>query len=130
MLQVICSQRDRFRQRLREAEEDLRQVQEKNKALAAELEKSKADNVKLYEKIRYIQDYTKDWPPSRGLKKRADDVESGFGSDIESKYKKIYEDDINPFTAFSKKVFVPCYPVTFILNDGTSKFVHALPCIP
>jgi len=34
---------------------------------------------------------------------RVDDVESGFSSDIESKYKKIYEDDINPFAAFSKK---------------------------
>ncbi|KAH9318263.1 hypothetical protein KI387_020032, partial [Taxus chinensis] len=102
MLQVICSQRDRFRQRLREAEEDLRQVQEKLKALEAELERSKVDNVKLYEKIRYIQDYTRDLPISRA-KKRADDLESGFSSDIESKYKKIYEDDINPFAAFSKK---------------------------
>lgn len=35
---------------------------------------------------------------------RADDVESGFSSDIESKYKKIYEDDINSFAVFSKKV--------------------------
>uniref|UniRef100_A0A0D6R1V9 CASP C-terminal domain-containing protein n=1 Tax=Araucaria cunninghamii TaxID=56994 RepID=A0A0D6R1V9_ARACU len=103
MLQVICSQRDRFRQRLREAEEDLRKAREKINALEADLEKCKADNVKLYEKIRYIQDYTKDWPVSRGLKKRADDIESGFSSDVESKYKKIYEDDINPFAAFSKK---------------------------
>lgn len=103
MLQVICSQRDRFRQRLRETEEELRHFQDKNKALAAELEKSKADNVKLYEKIRYIQDYTQDRVFSRGLKKRGDDVETGFGSDVETKYKKIYEEDINPFTAFSKK---------------------------
>eukprot|EP00252_Welwitschia_mirabilis_P002877 TRINITY_DN12898_c0_g1_i1.p1 TRINITY_DN12898_c0_g1~~TRINITY_DN12898_c0_g1_i1.p1 ORF type:complete len:699 (+),score=193.82 TRINITY_DN12898_c0_g1_i1:213-2309(+) len=103
MLQVIISQRDRFRQRLRETEEDLRQAQEKNKTLVAELERCREDNVKLYEKIRYIQDYTKDWPISRGQRKRADDIESGFGSDIESKYKKIYEDDINPFAAFSKK---------------------------
>lgn len=34
-----------------------------------------------------------------------DDLESGFSSDVESKYKKIYEDDINPFAAFSKKVY-------------------------
>jgi len=33
-----------------------------------------------------------------------EDLESGFSSDVESKYKKIYEDDINPFAAFSKKV--------------------------
>lgn len=35
----------------------------------------------------------------------SEDVESGFSSDVESKYKKMYEDDINPFAAFSKKVF-------------------------
>ena len=33
-----------------------------------------------------------------------EDLESGFTSDVESRYKKIYEDDINPFAAFSKKV--------------------------
>lgn len=36
----------------------------------------------------------------------SEDLESGFSSDVESKYKKIYEDDINPFAAFSKKVFI------------------------
>lgn len=36
----------------------------------------------------------------------AEDLESGFTSDVESKYKKIYEDDINPFAAFSKKVAI------------------------
>jgi homeobox protein cut-like len=35
---------------------------------------------------------------------RGEDLETGFGSDVESKYKKIYEEDINPFVAFSKKV--------------------------
>jgi homeobox protein cut-like len=33
----------------------------------------------------------------------AEDIESG-SSDVETKYKKMYEDDINPFAAFSKKV--------------------------
>eukprot|EP00249_Psilotum_nudum_P010732 c22726_g1_i1 orf=256-2385(+) len=103
MLRVICSQRDRFRQRLRETEEELRQVIEKNKSLESELERSKEDNVKLYEKIRYVQDYTQDRPVTRGQKRRGDDLEAGFGSDVETKYKKIYEDDINPFTAFSRK---------------------------
>jgi homeobox protein cut-like len=101
--------------------------------LAADLEKTKADNVKLYGKIRYVQDYNLEKVVSRGSKKvphcisifisislfcflcsillmlydhfqHAEDLESGFASDVESKYKKIYEDDINPFAAFSKKV--------------------------
>lgn len=40
-----------------------------------------------------------------GVFQQAEDLESGFSSDVESKYKKIYEDDINPFAAFSKKVW-------------------------
>lgn len=39
------------------------------------------------------------------LLQHAEDLESGSMSDVESKYKKIYEDDINPFAAFSRKVF-------------------------
>ncbi|GLU13339.1 hypothetical protein SLE2022_299770 [Rubroshorea leprosula] len=103
MLKVICNQRDRFRARLRETEEEIRQLMEKIGVLTAELEKTKADNVKLYGKIRYVQDYNQEKVVSRGSKKYAEDLESGFTSDVESKYKKIYEDDINPFAAFSKK---------------------------
>ncbi|CAH9147145.1 unnamed protein product [Cuscuta epithymum] len=103
MFKVICNQRDRFRARLQETEEEIRKLKEKIGVLTAELEKTKADNVKLYEKIRYVQDYNAERVISRGSKKYAEDVESGFGSDVESKYKKMYEDDINPFAAFSKK---------------------------
>ncbi|XP_010551156.1 PREDICTED: protein CASP [Tarenaya hassleriana] len=103
MLKVICSQRDRFRARLRETEEELRHLKEKIGLLTDELEKTKADNVKLYGKIRYVQDYNHEKVVSRGSKKLVEDLESGFSSDVESKYKKIYEDDINPFAAFSKK---------------------------
>ncbi|KAJ6843903.1 protein CASP [Iris pallida] len=103
MLKVICNQRDRFRTRLRETEEETRQLKEKIGILTAELEKTKADNVKLYGKIRYVQDYSQEKLVSRGPKKYAEDIESGFSSDVESKYKKMYEEDINPFAAFSRK---------------------------
>ncbi|KAJ1293929.1 hypothetical protein BS78_01G107400 [Paspalum vaginatum] len=102
MLKVICNQRDRFRARLRETEEELRRLKEKYEMLNVELEKTKADNVQLYGKIRYVQDYSHDKIVSRGPKKYAEDIESG-SSDVEAKYKKMYEDDINPFAAFSKK---------------------------
>lgn len=103
MLKVICNQRDRFRARLRETEEEIRQLKEKIGILTAEFEKTKADNVKLYGKIRYVQDYNSEKVISRGSKKQVEDLETGFSSDVESKYKKIYEDDINPFAAFSRK---------------------------
>lgn len=115
-------------------------MKEKIGQLSVELEKTKADNVKLYGKIRYVQDYNLEKVVSRGSKKvlmfmslfrkehhsllthqllfvcfnnfnylfqHPADLESGSMSDVESKYKKIYEDDINPFAAFSRKVFCP-----------------------
>ncbi|XP_043716325.1 protein CASP isoform X2 [Telopea speciosissima] len=69
MLRVICNQRDRFRTRLRETEEEVRQLKEKIGLLTEELEKTKADNVKLYGKIRYVQDYNQEKLVSRGSKK-------------------------------------------------------------
>ncbi|KAL0445351.1 UNVERIFIED_CONTAM: protein CASP [Sesamum latifolium] len=69
MLKVICNQRDRFRARLRETEEEIRKLNEKIGMLMTELEKTKADNVKLYGKIRYVQDYNSEKVISRGSKK-------------------------------------------------------------
>jgi hypothetical protein len=43
----------------------------------------------------------------------AEDIESG-SSDVEAKYKKMYEDDINPFAAFSKKVDI-CFNILLII---------------
>ncbi|MBA0788105.1 hypothetical protein Gotri_025530 [Gossypium trilobum] len=51
MLKVICNQCNRFRARLQETEEEIRQLKEKIRAQTADLEKTKTDNVKLYGKI-------------------------------------------------------------------------------
>lgn len=44
-------------------------MKEKIGLLTVELEKTKADNVKLYGKIRYVQDYNSEKVVSRGSKK-------------------------------------------------------------
>ena len=44
-------------------------MKEKIGVLTVELEKTKADNVKLYGKIRYVQDYNTEKVISRGSKK-------------------------------------------------------------
>lgn len=44
-------------------------MKEKVSVLTDELEKTKADNVKLYGKIRYVQDYSQENLVSRGPKK-------------------------------------------------------------
>lgn len=128
--------------------------------LVVELEKTKADNVKLYGKIRYVQDYNLEKVVSRGSRKvlffryciiitpfvcvevmivvlcllkflshasqNSEDLESGFSSDVESKYKKIYEDDINPFAAFSKKVSIFLCCIVFHLANLQTRKLHYL----
>ncbi|GAB4845313.1 hypothetical protein Ancab_038722 [Ancistrocladus abbreviatus] len=49
----------------------------------------KADNVKLYGKIRYVQDYNHEKVVSIGSRKQSEDLESGFSLDVESKYQKM-----------------------------------------
>eukprot|EP00850_Spirogloea_muscicola_P003500 SM000014S00288 [mRNA] locus=s14:408159:413617:- [translate_table: standard] len=116
MLAVVCGQRDRFRQKLMELEEvrfvelldlprsmEMRLVKEKLRGITADYDRTRLDNVKLYEKMRYVQEYSKDGPQPRGARKRGDDLETGSISDVEMKYKKLYEEDINPFAAFSRR---------------------------
>jgi len=49
--------------------QEVRQLKDKIRALTEELEKTKADNVKLYGKIRYVQDYNHEKVVSRGSKR-------------------------------------------------------------
>lgn len=45
--------------------QELRMARDRCQALTADLERSRADNVKLYEKMRFVQDYTQE-RPSKG----------------------------------------------------------------
>lgn len=49
--------------------QELRVARDRCQALTADLERSKADNIKLYEKMRFVQDYSKDRPISRNKSK-------------------------------------------------------------
>jgi homeobox protein cut-like len=42
--------------------QELRMARDKCQALTVDLERSKADNVKLYEKMRFVQDYSQQKP--------------------------------------------------------------------
>ncbi|XP_034229478.1 protein CASP-like [Prunus dulcis] len=53
---ILFDDSDLSEARSTEVSEEIRQLKEKIGALTAELEKTKADNVKLYGKIRYVQD--------------------------------------------------------------------------
>ncbi|KAG7270291.1 hypothetical protein CRUP_037515 [Coryphaenoides rupestris] len=57
LLSIISSQRERFRSRNQELETESRSMQQTMQALQGELDSLRADNIKLYEKIKFLQSY-------------------------------------------------------------------------
>lgn len=54
ILPIVINQRDRFRQRNGELEEQLRKINQKTQDMESEIERLKADNLKLYERLRFV----------------------------------------------------------------------------
>ncbi|XP_062242677.1 cut-like homeobox 1b isoform X3 [Platichthys flesus] len=88
LLSIISSQRERFRSRNQELEVENRSLQQTMQALQTELDSLRADNIKLYEKIKFLQSY-----PSK----------AGGSDDTVMRYSSQYEERLDPFASFSKK---------------------------
>ncbi|KAM4814698.1 protein CASP isoform X6 [Urocitellus parryii] len=88
LLSIISSQRERFRTRNQELEAESRLAQHTIQALQGELDSLRADNIKLFEKIKFLQSY-----PGRG----------GSSDDTELRYSTQYEERLDPFSSFSKR---------------------------
>lgn len=115
VLSVVSGQRDRFRAKVQALEEENAQFKSSINIQAIEVQTLKEDNVKLYEKIKYLRTYG----------------QSGLQTDgVESKYKKEYEDGINPFAAFQKnasKKAVAELPAAERVVLGFMRFIVANP---
>ncbi|KZT26663.1 hypothetical protein NEOLEDRAFT_1090011 [Neolentinus lepideus HHB14362 ss-1] len=101
ILPIVTSQRDRFRQRNAELEEELRKQFQIISELRTEIKTLQADNLKLYEKVRYMQSYREE--SSRRHAMSTLDPLPGNGdvaNDDMSKYRTRYEEAMNPFEAF------------------------------
>jgi len=100
ILPIVTNQRDRFRQRNAELEEELKRQFEIITDLRNDIRNVQQDNLKLYEKVRYMQTYRDDTTispasfvpgPQNGIQTKPDEM---------NKYKNMYEERINPFEAF------------------------------
>uniref|UniRef100_A0A4W5JTZ8 Cut-like homeobox 1b n=1 Tax=Hucho hucho TaxID=62062 RepID=A0A4W5JTZ8_9TELE len=89
LLSIISSQRERFRSRNMELEAESRSVQVTMQALQSELDSLRADNIKLYEKIKFLQSY-----PGRA---------AGSDDTVTVRYSSQYEERLDPFASFSKR---------------------------
>ncbi|THD24637.1 CCAAT displacement protein [Fasciola hepatica] len=111
LLQIVQHQRDRFRARAEELEQTEASVRQHLTAVQRELELVRADNVKLYEKIRFLQSYSSpigsrsELHPSNTVSKPSDDrVTVHLGSDpTVLKYSQAYEAHMDPFNQFSRQ---------------------------
>ncbi|XP_061136178.1 cut-like homeobox 1b isoform X4 [Syngnathus typhle] len=88
LLSIISSQRERFRSRNQELETESRSMQQTMQALQSELDSLRADNIKLYEKIKFLQGYA---------------GRAGGSDDTVMRYSSQYEERLDPFASFSKK---------------------------
>ncbi|PFH53829.1 hypothetical protein AMATHDRAFT_73241 [Amanita thiersii Skay4041] len=101
ILPIVTSQRDRFRQRNAELEDELRKQFQVISELRTEVKSLQADNLKLYEKVRYMQSYREEAgsrPPTSQLDPLP--VPASGGIDDIGKYRARYEESMNPFEAF------------------------------
>ncbi|KAM9853209.1 cut-like homeobox 1b [Aulostomus maculatus] len=88
LLSIISSQRERFRSRNQELEAENRSMQQTMQALQNELDSLRADNIKLFEKIKFLQSY-----PGR----------AEGSDDTVRRYSSQYEERLDPFASFSKR---------------------------
>ncbi|CAO1632712.1 unnamed protein product [Sympodiomycopsis kandeliae] len=123
VLPIIISQRDRFRSRNAELEEELRKQFDLITSLRTEIKTLQADNLSLYEKVRYLQSYASssssssapahinkfvsstpardEYPPRNHRNNQVPvDIASGSMGDKDGKYRAKYEQSMNPFEAF------------------------------
>lgn len=124
LLPIVSAQRERFRQRNEELEGELAGKTQQVILLQNELDSLRADNLKLYEKIKFLQSY-------QGKQIREDTA-------AESRYSSQYEEALDPFSSFSRKeklrryaALSPFEKVTlsmgrFILGNKTARTVAFL----
>jgi CASP C terminal len=114
ILPIITQQRDRFRARNAELEQDLRKQLTVISTLRGDLASLQKDNVSLYEKVRYLQHYTKS-AASNGDDNTLEEgvgatgtARPGEGVSME-RYRNTYEESMTPFEVFRGKVV--CVPL-------------------
>lgn len=96
LLPIVTSQRDRFRTRNAELEQELRTQLESMNELRGEIKRLQADNLSMYEKVRYLQNFG-------GKAAAPTDMPYPMqprGMDAEDPYRARYEQSIHPFEAF------------------------------
>ena len=100
LFNIVSNQRERFRLRAQELESEMMAGKQQIIFLTNELDRLRSDNVKLYEKIKFLQSV-----PSKIKQKQSDhDLELADLDDsnhVLNKYTNEYENKLDPFNKFN-----------------------------
>ncbi|KAK3366039.1 CASP C terminal-domain-containing protein [Lasiosphaeria ovina] len=152
ILPMITAQRDRFKKRNAQLEQELSECNRNMSQLRQEIAALQKDNLNLYEKTRYVSTYNRAAPTSSSSSSayasnpNPSTVSVGGGSSgnpgiVLDRYRKAYESNISPFAAFRgresarayKRMSLPeriVYSVTrMVLASRTSRNLFAIYCV-
>ncbi|EME86684.1 uncharacterized protein MYCFIDRAFT_162306, partial [Pseudocercospora fijiensis CIRAD86] len=106
ILPMVTAQRDRFKKKIGELEQELQRQYQTVSGLRSEVASLQKDNLNLYEKTRYVSTYNRTAasgaayganPNASTVAVSAADTPSGMSMD---RYRSAYEANISPFQAF------------------------------
>ena len=149
ILPMIQAQRDRFKQKNSQLEDELSKTHTTVTSLRQEVASLQKDNLSLYEKTRYVSTYNRGLPKttssssaySQGPSHTAIQVSPNASSTSLDRYKTQYEANISPFAAFRgresarayKRMSLPeriIFSITrMILTNRTSRNLFAGYCL-
>ena len=144
ILPMVTAQRDRFKKKIGELEQELQKQYQQVSSLRSEVASLQKDNLNLYEKTRYVSTYSRTTASgaSYGANPNPSTISVG-GSDGTpiDRYRSAYESNINPFAAFRgresarafKRMSLPeraVWQITrMVLATRTSRNLFALYCL-
>ena len=97
LLPIISGQRDRYKARCDALENDMRALQTAHSDTQHELERLRRDNLQLYERIRYMSNY------STGGNAHGNAAGNmGGNGEVTDRYRGMYEAEMDPFQRFHR----------------------------
>lgn len=101
MLPMITAQRDRFKRKITDLENELQKEHQTVSSLRSEVASLQKDNLNLYEKTRYMSSgYSRNAQPAVINIANDQSTSSGMSMAVDARYRPAYEQSLNPFNAF------------------------------
>ena len=144
ILPMVTAQRDRFKKKIGELEQELQKQYQQVSSLRSEVASLQKDNLTLYEKTRYVSAYSRNAASgaSYSANPNPSTISVGGGDNTPiDRYRSAYESNISPFAAFRgresarafKRMSLPeraVWQVTrMVLATRTSRNLFALYCL-